>query len=750
LHLWYVDPVTGFDDPTFVDVSAGVNGGIDNRTDGDSEGTLQRYCMIDRSIGTAGGVMIHDGWAYVAANRPGPNGPGGIYRYEIADFPAAGTDCGGHGEDTDLVDAGVVTREPWLPSDAFALTPSAVVASGREIAGNPTYYVSSVFTGVVAEYVDTGAARVHVRNVVEPPGGAPVGQLDDVNRPFDEGGFPRPNDDGTPFGMGVGPDGSLWYADLGIQGDGPVDGKGSIQRVTFDSEWNVRDHLVADEGLTYPEGIGIVSFGVDGPDETDGDLPERRDKDASSERACQWAMYGHGAARDFALPDSCESPIRSTSVGTLVPKWKLETEKTVTASPAVVDGVVYVGDWSGTMYAVDAESGATKWTFDVQDSPGAAFGPIVSSAAVADVEVVKGLAAQRLVVFGAGPRLYALNAATGAEEWVFSLDSRDETFVEIESSPVVWKGIVFVGIGNHNHAGTGVPGGLVALDAATGEELWRFEPELGADQGCGTVWSSPVVEGSGRRPLVYLATANCTRRGWTWTRHVEAVTALDARTGAPVWSFQPHIANLKDWDFGSTPNLFTDPETGERVLGAPNKDGAYYALDPQTGALRWSRKLVMPGDVNDNFSIGGFLGSAGAKDGVVFGGTAIGGPPYYHALDAASGSLRWHGAQAPSYAASAAVNDVAFAAALDGVVRAYHLQTGAVLWSAPLLGPGSSGPAVVDDTVYVGSGTSSSDACAKELPVNEQCLALFDQVLGGLGGIEAFELPVQLPAAPKL
>jgi polyvinyl alcohol dehydrogenase (cytochrome) len=381
----------------------------------------------------------------------------------------------------------------------------------------------------------------------------------------------------------------------------------------------------------------------------------------------------------------------------------------------------------------------------VASSPGAAFGPIVSSAAVAEVKFEEGLGARRLVMFGAGPRLYALDGATGSEEWVFELDSRSPTFVEIESSPVVWKGIVYVGIGNHNHAGTGVPGGVVALDAATGTELWRFEPELGADQGCGTVWSSPVVNADEKRPLVYLGTANCTRQGWTWTRHVEAVTAVDARTGETVWSFQPHIANRKDWDFGATPNLFTDPDTGRRVLGAANKDGAYYLVDAQTGELVWSRKLVVPGDVNDNFSVGGFLGSAGAKDGVVFGATAIGGPPYYHALDATDGALKWQGAQAPSYAASAAVNDVVFSPALDGVVRAYHLQTGAVLWAAPLLGPGSSGPAVVGDSLYVGSGTSSSDACAKELPVNEQCLALFDQVLGGLGGIEAFELPVEVP-----
>lgn len=440
-------------------------------------------------------------------------------------------------------------------------------------------------------------------------------------------------------------------------------------------------------------------------------------------------MYGQSPSRTFSLPDHCQSPITPLSAPTLVPKWVVKTDKTVTASPSLRDGVLYVGDWSGTMYALDADDGSEIWRETVDPAPGAAFGPVVSSAAVA-----KGL-----VIFGAGPTLYALDADDGSEVWSTTFDSTSGTPVQIESSPVVHQGFVYVGIDNHNTGGTGVPGGLLKVSIGNGLLVDKFEPELGADDGCGGMWSSPVIDTAER--VVYIATANCPDQTVTWTPYVEAVTALDLDTLDPVWSFQPDPQNLNDHDFGATPNLFVD-EDGRHVLGAGRKDGVYYALDPATGDLLWETPAANGDPVQENFAIGGFIGSPAVYRGNVFGGTAIGGPPYYHALAGTDGSRRWAGAQAPSYAASAAVNGVVFHGALDNVLRAYHADTGAVLWAEPLLGPISSGAAVVGDSVYVGSGTSSSDACRKEFPdfVNQLCVDLFDEAIGSTGGIHAFEL----------
>jgi polyvinyl alcohol dehydrogenase (cytochrome) len=204
-----------------------------------------------------------------------------------------------------------------------------------------------------------------------------------------------------------------------------------------------------------------------------------------------------------------------------------------------------------------------------------------------------------------------------------------------------------------------------------------------------------------------------------------------------VWSFQPFTPADHpddDTDFGATPNLFVDAN-GRRVLGAGKKDGTYYALDPASGELLWSTHVADPAP-----NIGGFIGSPAVADGIVVGGTAIGTPPYLHSLDGATGAVRWQGGIGPTYGASAIVNGVAFNAALDDLLKAYDVATGQLLWAAPLSGPGSSGPVVADDMVFIGAGTSTSDACAKDNPTDEACVFFFDAVLATAGGLHAFRL----------
>ena len=73
-------------------------------------------------------------------------------------------------------------------------------------------------------------------------------------------------------------------------------------------------------------------------------------------------------------------------------------------SPAVVDGIVYVGSEDGNLYALKADSGAVFWSFKT--------GGVVMGSPT----VVNGI-----VYFGsADAKVYALNANTGAQEWTFA------------------------------------------------------------------------------------------------------------------------------------------------------------------------------------------------------------------------------------------------------------------------------------------------------------------------------------------
>src|SRR5690606_803223 len=122
------------------------------------------------------------------------------------------------------------------------------------------------------------------------------------------------------------------------------------------------------------------------------------------------------------------------------------------ATPAVAGGSVYVGDWSGVVYAIDAETGEERWRHETDVHPTVYSGQIVGSPAVADV------ADEQLVFVPGGRTLYALDAGTGGERWRFDVsrfddedDHRDEAIdamdrgdrpTEIQSSPVVADGLV--------------------------------------------------------------------------------------------------------------------------------------------------------------------------------------------------------------------------------------------------------------------------------------------------------------------
>ena len=75
-----------------------------------------------------------------------------------------------------------------------------------------------------------------------------------------------------------------------------------------------------------------------------------------------WPMYGRDLRHSFSNPNSLINP---TNVATLKPAWDFPTQDVVSASPAVVKGVVFVGSWDGHFYAIDATEGSLIWKFQV-------------------------------------------------------------------------------------------------------------------------------------------------------------------------------------------------------------------------------------------------------------------------------------------------------------------------------------------------------------------------------------------------
>ncbi len=169
------------------------------------------------------------------------------------------------------------------------------------------------------------------------------------------------------------------------------------------------------------------------------------------------------------------------------PLWVFATGDEVYSSPAVVDGVVYIGSTDQHLYAIDAATGAERWRYR-------ADGAVTSSPAVVDGAVYVGCN---------DARLHVVDAGTGVRRWTFS------TGAVIHSSPAVDQGIVFVGSRDQN---------VYAIDAQTGQQRWRF---TGGD------WfnSSPTVAGD----AVYIGCRD------------HNIYALDAATGAKRWDTQSTV-----------------------------------------------------------------------------------------------------------------------------------------------------------------------------------------------------------------
>lgn len=431
-----------------------------------------------------------------------------------------------------------------------------------------------------------------------------------------------------------------------------------------------------------------------GDDGTTTAPPRAADGPVAGAGECDWPMFGHNPSRTFAYP--CPTEIAPDTVANLQLAWFFNTNDVVTATPAVVDGTAYVGDWSGRFYAIDTATAESRWTFEAATEPNVYAGNIVASAAVTDLD------GAQVVLFASGRTLYALDTASGDEVWSLAVGTAaPDDFTEIESSPVVADGKVFVGIDVHNRPDQRA--GVIAVDLRTGEEVWYFDVEQGNHHGCGDVWSSPSVDVD--RGLVFAGAANCPASPEGWGDHVESLFALDVDTGELRWDFQPHEPNNDDLDFAGAPNLFR--ADGRDLVGLGNKDGTYYAVDRDSGDLVWEAKATDPGieETGSNFSTGGFIGATAYSNGTIAGGTAVGPAPFVHGIDASTGDILWQDDSVQAvYGAAAIANGVLFQGNNDFTFRAYDLASGDELWQHDLQGVGAGGSAIVGNDVFTVAG----------------------------------------------
>lgn len=264
--------------------------------------------------------------------------------------------------------------------------------------------------------------------------------------------------------------------------------------------------------------------------------------------------------------------------------WEFQAGSWIQSSPVIADNVVYFGSNDGNMYAVDAKTGAKLWAFATKY-------PIKSTAAVADGRVY----------FGCDDySVYALDARTGKQIWRVRVDDT------VGSSPAVANGIVYVG---------SIDGYLYAIDARTGKVRLKFPAKR-------AIVASPVVSGD----TVYCNTTsggifalNGLARNWLWEEkirtnwqilHLYGVLPAPPLPSGYLWSLNitgntnssPSLegnnlylgvgdkivcVNLtsekESWEF-TADGLFTSmPVVVNNTVYAANEDGHLYVLNASNG-----------------------------------------------------------------------------------------------------------------------------------------------------------------------
>ncbi len=448
--------------------------------------------------------------------------------------------------------------------------------------------------------------------------------------------------------------------------------------------------------------VGALTAGCGADEARPGETPAPPDGPAAltQDDGCTWPMAGQNLARTHASTCTADDAVGSGTLDRLEQVWFAETEAEVTGAPAVTDDALFVGDWSGRVYALNRATGEQLWTRDLPPHPPVYAGQIPASPVVTEVD------GQEALVVASGRTAWALSTTDGEPLWqhVLGDPDDDEDPIQIEASPAVAEGLVILPTDVHNDLDHS--SGLVALDLADGTSRWTWDPEEGTpSNGCGSIWGSPSVDVEAG--LVVVGTGSCFVED-SFTDHTEAIVGVDLATGEARWSFQPRPFNGEDWDFAGAPNLF---DIGDRpVAGLGNKDGSYYVVDRESGELVWQAEAVPPAATGTGFAFGGFIGATAVgpdADGrlVVAGGTAVGDCPCQHGLDAATGEILWQSDEAGgTYGASGAAGGAVFASGIDQTLRAFDLADGEVLWERPLRGISASGPAIAGDLVAIGVG----------------------------------------------
>jgi alcohol dehydrogenase (cytochrome c) len=439
----------------------------------------------------------------------------------------------------------------------------------------------------------------------------------------------------------------------------------------------------------------------------------------------EWLTYNNGLNGQRFSPLKQITMANARQLGEVC-RVQIDGPTSFHAGLIVHNGIIYTATSRETV-AVDAATCALRWKFDYQPED-ERCGGTTRGVAVLDGRVFRGTCDGRLI---------ALDAATGRLLWknVIASPAIGEA---TSAAPLAWQGVVYMGIAGSE---LGVRGRVLAFDAVTGRELWRFHTipmgkETGAETwkragtaktGGGGVWGAMSLDVSTGELLV--------PTGNPWpdidigyrpgnNLFTNSIVALDAQTGALKWWYQVSPADWMDLDLAAAPVFYRTPGARD-LLAIGGKDGYLTVIDRDTrqrvfrtpvttvehihkqptpqgarlcpgyaGGVEWNGPAL--DKLNNNLIVGAVdvcfivkLGTTAYVPGEAsFGGTIEPDGPatgWITAVDRESGVVRWkYHAEKPVVAGiTPTAGGITFAGDLAGNFLVFDSKTGDVVHKAP-------------------------------------------------------------------
>ncbi|RRB02337.1 pyrroloquinoline quinone-dependent dehydrogenase [Larkinella rosea] len=336
----------------------------------------------------------------------------------------------------------------------------------------------------------------------------------------------------------------------------------------------------------------------------------------------EWPAYGNdpGGMRFSPLKQINTANVKQLTVAWTFRTGELEHYKGTNAdekaafeaTPVMVDGTLFFSTPSSRVFAVDAATGAPKWSYDPQvylrqdlsevTSRGVSVWPAVG-------DKTAGNTAKRILIPTLDGRLIALDAKTGRPVSSFGKDGTVDLRqgvgnISVTSPPAVIGNTIVVGSSMGDNQRFNYERGIVrAYDAVTGKLRWSWDPipRTPTDAGFET-WKGPsatqtgaanawsIISADAERDLVFVPTTSPSPDYYGGERlgkntNANSIVAIRASTGKVVWSFQTVHHDIWDYDNAAQPLLFSFAQNGKTVpaVAVGTKMGHVFILHRETG-----------------------------------------------------------------------------------------------------------------------------------------------------------------------